>query len=143
MKKILAASMLASLMTGCAINQTVAPVANLSDKEVCIVESPKVNKGFLEAYKNTLGSKGYSVRVLPESSSLVECPITSTYMAHWRWDLAMYMAYAEIKVYSHGKPAGSALYDSTRGGGNMNKFIKADKKVEELVNQLFPGRAGA
>ena len=42
-----------------------------------------------------------------------------------------------------GKPVGEAKYDSTRGGGNMGKFIDADKKITELVNQLFPGGAGA
>lgn len=40
--------------------------------------------------------------------------------------------------------AGSeAKYDSMRGGANMNKFIAADQKINELVNQLFPGGGGS
>jgi hypothetical protein len=30
------------------------------------------------------------------------------------------------------------VYDSLGGGGRMDKFIKADEKVRELVDQLFP-----
>jgi hypothetical protein len=34
------------------------------------------------------------------------------------------------------------IHDATHGGGNPNKFIDADKKIAELINQLFPGGAG-
>jgi hypothetical protein len=107
-----------------------------------VIENPAVRAGFVEAYKRSLATKGYTVRQLPASAAITDCPTTSTYSANWRWDLAMYMAYAEIKVYSNGQPAGQAQYDSLRGGGNMNKFIDADRKIDELVNQLFPGGAG-
>lgn len=143
LKRIVIAASLAISLSGCAIHQTVNPVERFTDKEVCIIESPAVKAGFLEAYKRSLSAKGYLVRQLPSSASIAECNITSTYNAHWRWDLALYMAYAEIKVYSGGKPIGEAKYDSQRGGANMGKFIDADKKIDELVNQLFPGGAGS
>jgi len=133
----------AASLGGCAIHQTVRPVERLEVKQICIVHNGNVREGFFESYKKALEVKGYAVRNLPADASLIECPITSTYTANWRWDLAMYMAYAEIKVYNNGKPVGEAKYDSTRGGGNMGKFIDADKKITELVNQLFPGGAGA
>jgi hypothetical protein len=50
----------------------------------------------------------------------------------------MYMAYARLQVFRDGRPAGDAVYDSLRGGANMNKFISADVKTRELVGQLFP-----
>jgi len=50
----------------------------------------------------------------------------------------MYMAFAEITVYSDGKEVGKALYDSLRGGANMSKFIRGEEKIKELVDQLFP-----
>jgi hypothetical protein len=137
------ASFFAIALSGCAIHQTVKPVDRFADREVCIIESPAVKAGFLESYKRALSAKGYLVRQLPASASIAECNITSTYNATWRWDLALYMAYAEIKVYSGGKPIGDAKYDSQRGGANMGKFIDADKKVNELVNQLFIGGAGS
>ncbi|MFG6447048.1 Sbal_3080 family lipoprotein [Roseateles sp. BYS180W] len=133
---------LAFTLSGCAIHQNVKPVGNLDQKQVCVIENPSIRSGFLDAYVRSLNAKGYQVRKLPLSASLVECNITSTYTAHWRWDLALYMAYAEIKVYNVGKPIGEAKYDATRGMGSMNKFIDADKKISELVDQLFPGGAG-
>jgi len=125
-------------MSGCAIHQAVTPVAQFDEKEVCIIENLSVKAGFLETYKRVLTGKGYAVRGLSEATSLVECPITSTYAANWRWDLALYMAYAEIKVYRNGKPTGEAIYNSLNGGANMGKFINAETKITELVNQLFP-----
>jgi hypothetical protein len=130
-------------LSGCAIRQTVVPVSEApTDRQVCIIENSAVRPGFIAAYKRTLTEKGYLARQLPADASIIECQTTSTYNAAWRWDLALYMAYAEIKVYNKGKPIGSALYDSRRSGGNMGKFIDADQKIAELVQQLFPGGAG-
>lgn len=142
LKRIVVPVLAVAAMTGCAIHQTVKPVERFSDKQICVIENPSVKAGFIEAYKRALTAKGYVVKQLPSSASIIECNITSTYSANWRWDLALYMAFAEIKVYNNGKPTGEAKYDSQRGGGNMGKFIDADKKIEELVNQLFPGGAG-
>lgn len=141
--KIFSLTLLVAGLSACAINQKITPVEKFSGKQVCVVESPSVKSTFLDAYKRALSEKGYVVRQLPPSASIVECPITSTYTANWRWDLALYMAYAEIAVYNNGKPVGKATYDATRGGGNMGKFIDADKKISELVNQLFPEGPGA
>lgn len=139
----LSLAVLAALsLGGCAIHQNVKPVERFDGKEVCIIENTSVKVGFIDSYKRALVSKGYQVRQLPATASMVECPVVSTYTANWRWDLALYMAFAEIKVYNNGKPVGEAKYDAMRGGGNMGKFIDADKKIVELVNQLFPGGAG-
>jgi len=84
-------------------------------------------------------SKGLSVRVLDPGAGISACPLLTTYSANWRWDLAMYMAYAEMTVYRDGNEVGKATYDALMGGGRVDKkFIKADEKVRELVNQLFP-----
>jgi hypothetical protein len=129
-------------LAGCAINQTVKPVDRFEGKHICIVDNPAViNQGFLATYQRVLTEKGYVVRQLPVGSPLTACPVTSTYTANWRWDLAMYMAFADIKVYSNGQQAGQATYDALAGGANMGKFIKGETKIEELVNQLFPGSA--
>ena len=126
-------------LSACAIQQTVKPVEKFASKTVCIVENPAVRKSFLQAYDDALTNRGYTVRQLPADASLIECPITSTYAASWRWDLAMYMISADIMVYNNGKPAGKAIYDSKRAGLNTNKYISAEKKIAELVGQLFPG----
>lgn len=142
-KKIALAALIPVVITGCAIHQTVRPVGVVDSREICVIEAPAVKEGFLDSYMGALRNKGFTVRKLAPTASLIECRITSTYTANWRWDLATYMAYAEIKIYDNGKPVGEAKYDALRGGGNMEKFIKADKKIAELVDQLFPGGAGS
>jgi len=139
--RFLSALALTSLLGGCAITQNVKPVDNLAGKEICVVVNPAVSQpGFLVAYTRSLNEKGYMVRELPPGSSVNECPVTSTYTANWRWDLALYMAFADIKVYQNGSQVGQAVYDAMSGGANMSKFIKGDAKIAELVDQLFPGR---
>ncbi|APA66567.1 Sbal_3080 family lipoprotein [Janthinobacterium sp. 1_2014MBL_MicDiv] len=142
-KKIVLFAAVMFLFTGCAIHQTVKPVGNFATKEVCILNNPDVRVGFMVAYKRALEGKGYVARQLPVTASIIECPLTSTYTANWRWDLAMYMHYANIKVYNNGKVVGEAVYDAKRAGLNTGKFIDADQKIGELVNQLFPGGAGS
>ncbi len=127
-------------LSGCAIHQKVTQAARPSDSEVCLVDHPKVRDGFKASLTRSLVGQGYSVRPLPAGSALNSCPVSMTYTANWRWDLATYMAYAELRVYQDGQPNGEAIYDSTRGGGNMSKFIEADKKIQELVVQLMPRR---
>jgi hypothetical protein len=127
------------MLAACAINQTVKPVAQFQGTEVCIVHNPLVSQaGFVVAYTRALTDRGYKVRQLPSGSVLTACSVTSTYTANWRWDMALYMAYADIKVYNGGVQSGQATYDAKSGGANMNKFIKADAKIAELVDQLFP-----
>ncbi|MBS0545697.1 MAG: hypothetical protein JSR40_18400 [Proteobacteria bacterium] len=128
-------------ISGCAIQQKVKPVDPLADNQICIVERRDVKAGFLDTYKRALSAKGYAVTQLAPSASLRACPVTSTYTANWRWDLALYMAYAEIRVFNDGKPAGEAIYDAKGGGASFGKFIDAETKITELVDQLFPGEA--
>jgi hypothetical protein len=133
---------LSATLVGCAIHQTVRPVGRLEGREICVIDNPAVRTTFIEAYKRSLTNKGFIVRQLPASAAITQCPITSTYTANWRWDLALYMAYADIKVFSQGNQVGQVTYDSMGGGANMNKFIAAERKIDELVNQLFQAGAG-
>jgi len=137
--------LLLGVIHGCSIKQTVKPV-ELSGQpmEICIIKNEKVRPSFLDAYTDALKAKSVQVRTLDETTSLNECTITSTYAAHWAWDLAMYMRYAEIKVYRGAALVGLAVYDATWGGGRPDKFINAENKIRELVDQLFStGKARA
>ncbi len=132
----------AVLLSGCAIHQNVKAVDTVGDTQVCVINNPAVRPSVMAAYLKVLGEKGYTVRQLPESAAITDCKVTSTYQANWRWDLAMYMHFAQFRVFIDGKEKGVATYDATHGGANMAKFIDADKKIAELINQLFPGGAG-
>lgn len=131
-----------TLLTGCAIQQRVTPVTGLASPEACIIENSAVRAGFSDELRSALTGKGYQVRMVAADSPTSVCPVSVTYVGRWSWDLALYMSYAEIKVYSAGQPAGEAVYDSTGGGANMGKFIDAGVKIRELVDKLFPAKVG-
>jgi hypothetical protein len=125
-------------LSACAIKQDVRRASSLTEREICVTQNAAVRRTFEESLNKSLRSQGYAVKSVPADSAVTVCPVTITYTASWRWDLALYMAYAEIRVFNAGREEGRAIYDSTRGGGNMGKFIDAEKKVDELVRELVP-----
>jgi hypothetical protein len=136
-RMVMALSCLVGL-SACAIKQDVRRAGALTEREICVTQNAAVRKTFEESLNKSLRSQGYVVKSVPADSAVTVCPVTITYTASWRWDLALYMAYAEIRVFNAGREEGRAIYDSTRGGGNMGKFIDAEKKVDELVRELVP-----
>lgn len=128
------------LATGCAAPiQSVKPVTEVQrGTELCIIENPDVRAGFISAYQAALRDKGVNIKMLPPHAKKSDCNLTSTYTANWRWDLAMYMSYAKISVYRDDWLHGEALYDAS-ATASLDKFIDADYKIREMVNDLFPG----
>lgn len=128
-------------LAGCTIRQEVKPVAlsGSEPRQICLIEDTSVLKDILGVYETALSQKGFTVRTLPQGTSVDACPLTSTYTANWRWDVALYLTYADLKVFRDGRLAGEALYDSTGGSANLSKFVHASKKIQELTDQLFPG----
>ncbi|SEI21072.1 Sbal_3080 family lipoprotein [Pseudomonas fuscovaginae UPB0736] len=131
---------LVSLITGCSIKQQVTPVdfaANPAAR-ICVIPADGVRESFTEAYGNALKGKGFTVEVLPSASNPQACPLSSTLLGRWSWDMALYLSEVEIKVYQNGREVGSATYNSRRGSFRMDKFISAENKLKELTDQLFP-----
>jgi hypothetical protein len=126
------------VMSGCFIKQNIKPIASVETKEVCITENPRVKGDFLSAYRQALADKGYQTIVKTERDTTAECGLVSTYTANWNWDFAVYLVYANIKVTKDGALQGEATYNARRAGGRFDKFIKAENKIRELVNQLYP-----
>ncbi|MCH9692771.1 MAG: hypothetical protein K0U59_12050 [Gammaproteobacteria bacterium] len=127
----------ATFVSACSITQNIEPAHITKGSELCIIENTKVKEGFLKEFRSSLTSKGIPHRVVSKTSVPESCEWTSTYTARWSWDLAIYMSYAEIKVFHNGIPSGEAVYDSTRGSATMSKFIDAEPKIRELVNELM------
>lgn len=125
------------LISACSIKQTIEPAEISKGSELCIIDNPAVRAGFLKEFKSVLSNKSIAYKVVSESSVPEDCEWTATYTANWTWDLAMYMSYAEIKIFHDGSLDGEAIYDSRRGVGNMDKFIDAETKIQELLNELM------
>ncbi|MBK6850334.1 MAG: hypothetical protein IPG93_01660 [Burkholderiales bacterium] len=140
----LGAVVAAVVLAGCAITQEVTPFKlNQPAQELCLVRNSEVvQDAFHDVYVKVLERKGFRVRSLPDKAAVDSCPVLGTYEAIYRWDLAIYLAKADLRIYADGKEAGRALYDSLSGGANMNKFIRTEPKLTELVDQLFPGPVG-
>jgi len=137
--------LIAFTLAGCTIKQTVdAPeLSPHLDPEICLIPAKGVRQGFTDVYTANLESKGFKVTLLRPGASPSRCPLSTTYIGTWHWDAALYMNFADIRVYENGRKVGQALYDSRSGSGRPDKFINAENKINELVDQLFPrGAAG-
>lgn len=140
MKPFIAVAVIALVLSGCAITQEVTS-SELSQRgqKLCLVRNSEVvQDGFHDVYVHVLEKKGFRVRTLPDNSPSTSCPLVATYEAIYRWDMAIYLARVDLRIWADGREAGRAVYDSLSGGANMNKFIKTEPKLAELVDQLFP-----
>ncbi len=127
-------------LSGCSITQEITPSGlDQRAQELCLVRNSEVvQDGFHEVYQRVLEKKGFKVRWLPDKSPVTSCPLVGTYEVIYRWDMAIYLARADLRIYSDGKEAGRAVYDSLSGGANLGKFIQTEPKLTELIDQLFP-----
>lgn len=131
------------VLAGCSIKQNVTPARFEASQapQICMIPAKGLRQSFHEAYKAQLERKGFEVIEKPSASSPGICPLSTQYTANWNWDLAMYMSYADIRVFQQGAQIGHANYDAKWGGGRLDKFIDADRKIAELTDQLFPNGA--
>ena len=124
------------LVMGCTISQSVDPVAT-RPAQVCIARNDAVHMaGFHDELVRQIESRGVAVRSL-DGAVPEDCRYRVSYTANWKWDLAMYLSYAEINVFDGTQQVGSATYDARQGGANMGKFGPTAEKIEPLVAQLF------
>jgi hypothetical protein len=126
---------------GCTIVQDVERIDTLPSSDICILEDSAVREGVLSTIRDELSELGCNSKILPSGADRNTCPVTLTYTAQWSWDLALYMSYARLRVYNDtGSQIGEAAYDARRGGGRLSKFITAEDKVRELIDELFAGK---
>jgi len=124
-------------VSACSITQDIEPAHISKGSEICIIENTDVREGFLKEFKSALSNRNVPHRVVKPSNVPTSCEWTAKYVAKWSWDLSLYMSYAEIKIYHKGQLDGEAVYDSTGGSANTAKFIDAEPKIRELVDQLI------
>lgn len=143
LKKTFTSIFLATVVSGCSIQQSVDTADIDRGETLCVIENTDVRAGFLSSMKSALTAKGVRYQVVSPNAVPADCLWTASYNARWSWDLALYMSFAEIQIYRDGMLQGKALYDSTLGGANMGKFIDADTKIKELVGSLLNVRTAA
>ena len=127
----------AALMTGCSINNTVEPLPAVPVSKICILENPKVlMDGFQPEVVSQLQAMNYQTH-LYTGERPSECSHHLEYTANWEWDMAMYLTYAEFRVYDAGGIVGTATYNARHGGIRLDKFGPTAEKIRPLLVELF------
>ncbi len=100
MFKRLGIALAAVVLTGCAITQEVTPVRlGQAAQELCVVRNSEVvQDGFHDVYVQVLERKGFRVRTLADKAPVDSCPLLATYEAIYRWDMAIYLARADLPL---------------------------------------------
>lgn len=130
-------SLAVALLSGCAITKNVRPVAASNITEICIRTNPQVMMSdFLKELRAQVESKGIKSSIY-DGERPAGCRHHMDYTANWRWDLAMYLVFAEINVYENGVLIGQATYDAHGGGANFDKFGRTSDKLKGLTDALF------
>lgn len=130
-----ALSAVALALAACISVQEVQP-SKLTSRSVCVIRDPDVIYNFDTSLVTHLRRKGLSVTLVEPAGDATSCTATVLYTANWEWDFAMYMRYAKISLLEGGRPAGQAVYRSD--GLRFDKWVNADEKIGELVDELFP-----
>ncbi|MBR9834853.1 MAG: hypothetical protein GYB42_06620 [Alphaproteobacteria bacterium] len=107
-----------------------------SGEEICVVHDETVRDTVEPVIVSALRDQGYGVRVVTDFNDPT-CTNKLTYWAKWSWDVTIYMSVAELKYFQLGAKTGEATYDSRSGGANMGKFIDAETKLREMIDELF------
>lgn len=125
--------------TGCtAINVKPVDRNTYNIQSICIEENVAVNKdGFLPMLENSLEAHDIKTQRYTNLAP-APCDYTLHYVAHWAWDLAVYMRDAEISVRQGANTIGTGVYHLRGGGGlALSKFASAESKVVPVMDQLF------
>lgn len=127
----------AVLASGCTINQTVTPVQLSQDlaPEICMIPAKGLREGFNTTYVRLLTEKGFHTRQIPPGSSPSSCPLTTTYIGTWSWDVAIYMSYADIRVYQFGQQVGQAEYGFALGRWTCDRQVYQCREKDHRDDQ--------
>lgn len=127
----------AVVCSGCSISKTVEPLPSVAVSKICILDNPKVlMDGFQPEVERQLQAMSYQTRTYTGERP-PECSHHLEYTANWAWDLAMYLTYAEFRVYDSRGIAGTATYNARNGGGRLDKFGPTAEKIRPLLTELF------
>jgi len=125
------------LAAGCAITQNVRPVTASDIRSICIKHNAQTfMTDFESELRSQIEARGIKARMY-DGEAPSECRYRLEYTANWHWDLAMYLVYADLRVYDRDLLIGEANYDARGGGANFGKFGHTGEKLKPLTEQLF------
>ena len=137
MKSALIASVAAVALGGCAITQNVKPVAATGITDLCVKNNPQVMMdGFVKELRGQIEKKGIRTTQF-DGERPASCRYHLEYTANWRWDMAMYLVFAQVSVYDGGLMVGQATYDAHGGGLRPDKWGPTSDKLAGLLNELI------
>ena len=124
-------------VAGCTITTHVDPIPPSTIPSLCIADNPKVfSKQFLPTMQAQLARRGIATTVY-EGTPPAGCTMHVEWEAHWSWDMALYLEYADIKVYDGDALVGRATYDARNAEATFAKFGRGDEKLGKLLDQLL------
>lgn len=134
--RLLAPAVLVLALSGCSISQTIDPIKTPISR-VCVHENPKVLMDeFQPELEKQIRGKGFQTKSYKDTQPN-DCSHRLEYTANWAWDMAMYLTYADIRVFDRNGLAGKAIYDARSGGGRLDKFGRTAEKIRPLIDELF------
>ncbi|MBP0621974.1 Sbal_3080 family lipoprotein [Cupriavidus consociatus] len=165
MNKALLAASVGLLLCGCSTYQAVTPVDPLDRSDpntafqvpagggprgdygangilLCVVVSPVSGNNYVEAFRASLEQRNFEVKMLQaEAAAPLACPMVAYYTARSAWFWTSYLDSVDITVFRQGDRVGKAIYSANRsaGGLNLSNLVDPASKLNELVEQLFPG----
>lgn len=107
----------------------------------CVITNQVAGNAYVEDFANALRARNFEVKLLPPYSSVASCPMTAVYAAQRQTYITPFLVSADITVFRNGERVGKAVFNANRsaGGINLSHLIQPGAKIEELVDQLFPG----
>jgi len=127
------------LLSGCS-TKTVVPVSSEYQlNHVCIEDNLKVKVGgFLGVVTDIFNEHGISTEKYEINDKPTYCEVKMTYTATQKWDMAIYLNHAELRLYKNNQKIGYAEYHLTGGGGlDLSKWASVKSKMTPIVEELL------
>ncbi len=107
----------------------------------CVITNQVNGNAYVESFASALRARNFEVKLLPPYASVASCPMTAVYVAQRQTYITPFLVSADITVFRNGERVGKAVFNANRsaGGINLSHLIQPDAKIEDLVDQLFPG----
>ncbi len=126
----------ATIFTGC-ISTYISPIERRKIDRICIKENPKVIRPRIMRFiVEELQQRGIETDIY-RGDQRPDCTYVIEYTARWRWDFALYLAYARVSLFENNKLLGYTEYDGMNAGLALTKFKTDREKMMPLLRELF------